>query len=166
MLNFKNGIICYGIKFEEGYPFPWENDKYGGDHEGWWLHEACKYKPPFDLYGPDGAYLSNIIQPGLMVEAYFVALRKFQEENPFPVEIGNYWSGERPMYILSKCYYTMKNSWGCEEPFLPVPLEARKGERWHLINFCKEYCQLPRKNKVNKFPAMSPQWHLSNCWSS
>lgn len=107
-----NGIICYGIKFEEGFEFPWDAEPWDGEIEEWW-GDVNGYKPPFELYDAAGNYHPTIRlvtgrypsdtrpEDETLVERYHAHRLKWDEAHPLPVELENYCSAECPMYILA-----------------------------------------------------------------
>jgi len=59
-----NGVICYGIQFDEDTEFPWndkeyEGENYDGDIDRWWLYDVLGFKHSFEIYGDDGNYIDG-----------------------------------------------------------------------------------------------------------
>ena len=157
-----DGQICYGIKFEESYVFPWDIKPYRGDWTGWWL-SICGYQPLFELYTAEGNFLNGCRPSEEKIGAYFAAERAFEEAHPFPIDIVNYCSGDFSMYILAVPRLSISNSRGYPVIFNPSDLTATPAERQALIDFCVQYCS-PRKDSFDEFPAMEPHWYLSSYW--
>ena len=102
-----DGQICFGVKFPEGFEFPWDDEeKYEGDLEEWWRVKVCGYKQPIpdsELYTEVGEFLPNHNEEEHKKkrEVNWEAKRKFDEEHSVPVELVNYCSGDCAMYILA-----------------------------------------------------------------
>jgi hypothetical protein len=91
-----NGIIFYGLLFDEGFEFPWDDDDDSLD--GWW-HGL---KNPNYPYTSDGAYKDEIdSRDHPMVLAYVESRIAWEAANPVPVELVNYCSESVPMYGLA-----------------------------------------------------------------
>jgi hypothetical protein len=96
-----DGQFSYGCVFEEGFEFPWDDEKYDGEIEEWWMDvlgfvnnvespydEAGNYKPGFNSRSPE-------------IGKFFQSRREWLKDNPIPVELVNYCSGDYPMYLLA-----------------------------------------------------------------
>ena len=133
-----DGMVCYGILFEEGYEFPWDDDKYDGDESEWW-REVKGYELPFEMYGADGEYIGD---KGAWTEKqisdYFAHGREWDKEHPLPFQAVNCCSGDYPIYILAvpDSYHSASRGYPQElslDTTLPVPgLEE-------LLAFCEQY---------------------------
>ena len=158
-----DGQICYGIKFEEGYIFPWAARLYDADITAWWL-DICGYQPPFELFTEDGYWLNGSEPPAEKIAVYEAAKREFvKTQPPLPVDIVNYCSDDFPMYILAVPRLSISNSRGHPVTFNPLNLTITPAECQVLIDFCVSYCR-PQEDSFDKFPAMAPRWYLSSYW--
>ena len=96
-----DGIIAYGIAFEEEFEFPWDEELpycEAGEIEDWWLHIHDFYNTsdyPFTL---EGEYKEGKAEADCSV--WFKKKDAFLKEHPVPVEKENYCSGDYPMYAL------------------------------------------------------------------
>ena len=157
-----DGQICYGIAFDEDYQFPWleERNTDNGiwkDHEDWWLFGVCGYKPPFELYEENGAYLNNIEPSKEQKQEYHQHHCDFRSKHPMPVEILMHCSYSYPMYIIAAIGTLKSNCRGFVTEI--KPLEITIVQHNAVVNFCEEYCQ-PTDGSV--FPKMKPAWLLSS----
>lgn len=147
MSQSTDGQICYGVLFEDGYEFPWENNI-----EDWWWEEICGYKPPFDIYKNDR------LIPGVTEETkrkYYDHMFEFQGNHPIPVELTNYCSDDYPMYILAVKSSILSASRGEPESFNPEELKVTQEETNTLLDFINKY--------VSK-DEFTPKWYLSSYW--
>ncbi len=94
-----DGQISYGVRFPDGFEFPWDL-RHDGDEEAWW-REAFGYKPPFEIYDKDGEYLDGKKPTEEKVGEYYKAQREWERVNPLPFKLVNYCSHQCPMYILA-----------------------------------------------------------------
>jgi hypothetical protein len=150
-----NGQICYGILFDEGFEFPWDDDKYEGDFSDWWVHEACGYKNPFEIYDENGNFLGGEEPARERIVEYYKAKREFQEKHSCPIEIVNYCSGEYPMYILALRKSCLSCSRGYPDGFEPTSLVASDEDKERLLEFCREH-GIEHDDE--------PGWWLSSYW--
>ena len=90
MSTSTDAILCYGVEFEEGYEFPWDDAE--GEFEGfeeWWTLQ-CGVSAPKVPYSPESKEEYN---------KYWDIKREKMEE--CPVELVLHCSGEYPMYIIA-----------------------------------------------------------------
>ena len=73
MGNSANSLICYGIKFDNEYIFPWQNEEGDNEIDKWWLKTICKYEPPFELFDKNGEYIDGIRPSEEKIAKYFVS---------------------------------------------------------------------------------------------
>ena len=85
------GQICFGVLFDEGYPFPWDEEEYDFDIGTWWL-KLNNFKPPFP-YDADASRETK--------ERYFEYKRDFEKQHPLPVDLIASGSCDYPVYILA-----------------------------------------------------------------
>ena len=101
MGNRASSTICYGIKFESEYPFPWMDEESDFDDiDDWWLYEVCKYTPLFEIYNEDGEYIDGIKPDEEKVNEYWDNLRKFEKENPIPIELIYGGTSDYPDFVI------------------------------------------------------------------
>lgn len=111
-----DGEICYGIVFDDGYEFPWDNDVDSGDSEDWWIRVVL-----------NRTYTN------------YAELKEIRQENPIPFELVNYCSGEYPMYILAVPGTVLRANRGYAKEFNPADLKVDEEASKKLIAFCEEY---------------------------
>lgn len=152
-----DGQICYGILFEDGYEFPWDED---GDIEDWWndIHGMKDWKPTVEIYNSEGNYLNGIKPSKEAIDAYYDERRAFKESlsiPPLPVEMVNVCSGDYPTYILAVPSSSKSASRGYPQEFDPQLLKVSEDELQALLGFCDKY-ELEYDGE--------PKWYLSSYW--
>lgn len=155
-----DGQICYGIAFEEDYPFPWVDKKWEGNAESWWFKDVCGYKPLFEMFDKDGMWINGEEFPKEKISEYYADYDKFKAANPMPVEIEMYCSYDYPMYIVSVPGTTLSASRGYTEEFTPSEIDPVKAKA--VIDFCEKYCK--SEDEYCEFPKMKPGWLLSSMY--
>ncbi len=152
-----NGQLCFGIIYNDGYEFPWDNSPYNGDYEEWWLVEIHGYKPPFQLYDERGEYLNGKEPSKSQRDAYYKHKFEFKKQHPFPVKVGNYCSGDYPMYMIAVPNSFYSNHRGSLIEIDPDQLKVTVEEVNALVDFCKTYC-------CAEMSEFTPKWYLSSYW--
>jgi hypothetical protein len=158
-----NGEISFGILFEEGYEFPWDDEKYDNDIGEWWL-EVNEYKPPVEIFDERGMYIDGKAPSKNALEEYFEHRSKFIGEHPLPIEQVNVCSDEYPRYIIAIPGIGHCARRGYPEVFNPLDLPELITEEkvQALIDFCETYLHDP--DGWCEFPEMTPKWYLSSFW--
>lgn len=96
-----DGQLSYGCVFEEGFEFPWDDEKYDGDIDEWW-RDVNGFVNPVDCpYDEEGNYKPGINGDSPEIDEYYDARREWLNKNPIPIEVVNYCSGDYPMYLLA-----------------------------------------------------------------
>lgn len=146
-----NGQICFGILFEEGYEFPWDED--GLDIDDWW-REVKEWRPSKAVYTEGGNRLPGVTDAD--IDAYYRERREWDKANPCPVALVNYCSGDCPMYILA-IPSTMKSARrGYPEVISrDLDFEFKPGDRQAFLGFMQAY-------EID-CPSV-PAWYLSSYW--
>jgi len=111
-----DGIIVYGIQFEDG-ELPWSGND---DIEEWWNEET----------GFKGSVNSD---------SYYDDIRAHQQKNPMPVEVVWHCSYDYPMFILSLPGKSISASRGYPTEFNPAELTVTEAEHKVLKDFCEKY---------------------------
>ena len=142
-----NGLIAFGIPFEEGFQFPW-NEKNEGDIEAWWL-DVCGFKPTLYPFTDEGEYIKGYTDK--MGNDYFAEKHAFQKEHPLPIELQNYCHGDYPMYMLCIEDSVIRASRGFPNELNPENLTAKEDWAKILTDFCKKHeIEIPSE----------PKWYL------
>jgi hypothetical protein len=141
--------LYYGVVFDEGFEFPW--DTWG--EEDWWIEEIVGWKPPVELYDKDGNYINGFEPSKEDHEKYYASLRKAREENPFPVKLINYCSGDCPMWMIA-VGQGYRASRGYPEKINPELLVVSTEEVEILQGFIEKY--------IGAYSA--PGWYLTSYW--
>ena len=134
-----DGQICYGIRFEDEFQFPWDAEEWEGDIEAWWVEHVNGYRPPFRLYDEKGEYLNGVKPSKETLDAYFNPLWEFKKSHPVPVELVNACSGDYPVWILAAKGLTITANRGYPQSFEPSSLVATGKKTVELIEFCEKY---------------------------
>lgn len=149
-----NGQICYGILFEEGFEFPWDNSEWEDDIDDWWLHVSgwtWDKEQPFI----DGDYAPGFYRDHPLIEEYFSSSRSWLKEHPLPVLLVNYQSGECPAYILAAPGTLTIARRGYPELITTDVFTRTLEQEESLVSFCQKY-GIEYDTK--------PQWYLSSYW--
>lgn len=132
-----DGQLSYGCVFEEGFEFPWDDEKYEGDIDEWWedvrgFTGTVDY--PFDEFGE---YKPGIHSGSPEVSNYFVKRDEWRKNNPLPIQLVNYCSGGYPMYILAVKHIEANRGYpkGIPSDYLIVEEE----DRLRLLKFMEEF---------------------------
>lgn len=149
-----DGQINYGIPFEEGFEFPWDDESGETGIEDWWM-EANGYKPPFQPFTSEGDYAPGFSKDDPRIDEYFKHRREWLEKNPVPVEDVNYCSGDCPMILLAVPGLGLSCSRGYPEAFDPQSLVATEEQRAMLLEFCKRWGIETDEE---------PKWYLTSYW--
>lgn len=153
-----DGIICFGIAFEEGTQFPWDDDGI----ESWWRN-VNGYKPPFEMYDASGNYLPTVEletdkfgqkhAKKEVTELYYGHMHAWEKENPLPVELVNCCSGDCPIWILTVPAVGLHARRGYPEKLDPGSLKTPDADA--LLAFCQKY-KLEHDEP--------PSWYLCSYW--
>lgn len=141
-----NGNLSYGYVFEEGYEFPWDDDKYNGDIDDWWedvrgFRGTIEY--PFDEFGE---YKPGINSGSPEVSKYISERQEWFKANPCPVELVNYCSRDYPAYILAS--KSLSSSYDESERVPDGFFNDNEDAHTILLNFFKEYGIVPEPGAV------------------
>lgn len=90
-----DGIIAYGVMFEDGTSFPWDQDEFESDMESWWRHVNgfVDIHKPFD---ERGNYCAGWSRDDVRLSEHYRLRREWLESHPLPVGAENYCSGDYP----------------------------------------------------------------------
>ncbi len=149
-----DGQISYGVYFEEGFEFPWSEDKYEGDIDDWW-RDVNGYKPPFEPFTEEGHWAEGFSTKDPRMKEYHGHRMSWDEDNPIPVELVNACSCDYPEWIVSIPGTVTR----CNRGY-PTQLEPENGEFdvskediENLMAFFEKYgIECPSK----------PAWYLSS----
>lgn len=136
-----DGIICYGMMFDEGDEFPWDAEPWNGDMNDWW-RDINGYKPPFEIYNAQGNYIDGVKPPQGKEDEYWEHRKNWDKQNPMPaIELVNYCSYDYSMYILASASTIKRCACGYPEKLeMPdcVTIDAEEHEQL-LTDFCEKY---------------------------
>lgn len=100
--------ICYGVSFEDGADFPWEDNL-----DDWWLKESG-FKPPFELFDEHGEYINGVRPPEAKVDEYYDKKHEWEKQHPVPVDLVYCGSDEGHLTIVAIPSSVIRSDW--EEP--------------------------------------------------
>jgi hypothetical protein len=145
-----DGCICLGVMYDEDHEFLWDNYEQPVD---WWReHEG--YKPPFELYDSDGAWLNGIEPSTEQCREYYDHRDQWDKDNPIPFDMHNYHSDDCTMFIMAVPGTNKVALHG-----YPSELNSSNtfnvdiGNLERFFNFCTAL-NLPRE----------PKWYLYSYW--
>lgn len=157
-----DGQICFGVAFPEGFEFPWDtNAQYDGDIENWWKH-LKGFVPLFEMWDERGNYKDGKEPSKEEKDKYYAHMRKWDKDNPVPIEMINYCSGDCPMYMIAVTSSVKKNNRGYPKAFDPVKLIVMPEEVRVLKEFIEKYVDVESIDDKDFDPV--PRWYLSSYW--
>ena len=156
-----DGIICFGIEIEEDEA-PWQEDY--EEIDDWWLdvnNFQNPFRNPYDESGEHDNWIKEKypnmtdrqISDTEEVENFFDAKRKWQKENPIPVDLVWHCSYDYPMFILAVKGTKINASRGYPRRFSLKNISAEEIKT--LTDFCKKY-----KIEFEE----EPSWILCSMW--
>ena len=151
-----DGVLCFGIDFGEDYEFPWDNYKGDdsdeeGDIDDWWMIQSG-YIPSVEIYNKEGELIEGVTTE--TEDEYWGHRRKFQEQNPLPVDLALYCSYDYPMYILA---VKGTQSSACRGEVVEIEnLDVDHDSKKTLEDFCDKYLDLDA-DKI-------PKWYLCSLY--
>ena len=149
-----DGQLCFGYLFEEGFEFPWDDEQFEDGYEDWWKHINGYENPHEDPFTDDGEWKEGFSRDCPKTEIYYDYKRKWESNNPFPVEIINYCSYDCPMYIIAIPETCKSNRRGypveVDPATLVVPEQLQRFKDWF--------------EEHNIETEGEPKWWLSSFW--
>lgn len=127
-----DGILLFGVVFEEGFEFPWDDHD---DIEDWW-REVSGFRPTFSPYTPEGEYAEGVKSGDPRIDAYYSERRQWDAAHPLPVELVNVCSGDYPIYALAVLGTVTRARRG-----YPEPITRQLGDVFPepLVEFCEAH---------------------------
>jgi hypothetical protein len=151
-----DGEISYGILFEDGFEFPWDDDKYEGCIEEWWKSVNGYENPHFNPYDEaTGNYKAGVSQSDPRIGVYHTHRLEWSEANRLPVTLVNCCSCDCPIYILALPSTTLKAWRGDPKAFDPSQFVVTSEQSQQLTDFCAKY---------GIETSDEPKWWLSSYW--
>lgn len=147
--------LCYGIGFEEGFEFPWVDEKYEDDIEDWWMEVNDYVNPEFCPYTEAGEFKEGIDGDDPRVDVYHTHSYEWKEANPLPVDLVYHCSDGCTMYILAVKDTEIKSYRGDTTEIIPANLTVTDEQRITLLDFCKKY-EIEAEEE--------PKWLLCSYW--
>ena len=131
-----NGNICYGVLLDVDSDIPWEDEKYEFDIEVWW-RKIKGFEQSREIYTDDGERrLDGITEDD--VKKHYAEEHEWLKDNPLPVELVNYCSGDEPMYILAYPDSVLTCYLGHPLKVSSAVIDTDNAESL-LIDFCKDH---------------------------
>ncbi len=150
MSTSTDGQICFGVAFEEDFEFPW-----GDDIEAWWKDVNNYVNPEFNPFTEEGDYKPGINNSDPRIQKHWTHQRQWEKDNPMPVDLINYCSGECPMFIIAVPQTVITANRGYPvtvDPELFLLNEAIYKQQ--LLDFFNKY----------DIKSAEPKWLLSSYW--
>jgi hypothetical protein len=153
-----DGQLCFGVLFEDGYTFPWDEEPWNGDSDKWWLKGVHEFKPSFEIYDGEGGYLNGERPSQELIDKYYKEEKDFLEKvGEFPVKMENYCSGEYPMYIITLDSKSYTNNRGTPKEINPeTDFVVTDEEKKIIRDFVDTY--------IKPEEPMEAKWYLSSYW--
>lgn len=140
-MGLSTGHLSYGCVFEEGFEFPWGDERYGGDIEDWWRDVKGFTRAVDSPFDEQGNYKPGISEGSPEVSRYYTELQVWGIINPLPVKLVNYCSGDCPMYILASKDLRAKG--GYSTPVSIGNIKCTDGTHQRLMSFLEEFGIVP-----------------------
>lgn len=141
-----DGEISFGIMFEEGFEFPWDQScddgevehDFGGDIEEWWrlMNGFSIADSPFTQ---EGDYKPGVTKNDPRINSYFDRQYKWDLENPLPVQLISYKSGDCPAYILAVPQSVITANRGVPVEIQVNQLKTNDAAAKVLMDFCERF---------------------------
>lgn len=146
-----NGLLFFGVEFEEGFEFPWDAEEFEGDEEEWW-RSVGGWVAPFEPFDERGEYAEGFTKGDPRVGEYFDLQSKWESSHPMPIEIVNICSDDCPIYALAVAGAVTTARRGYPVRIVPAELVADPAP---LLAFCEKY-GIELENE--------PRWLLASYW--
>lgn len=173
-----DGQLCFGVMFDEGFEFPWGYDgdgEFEGDIEEWWKSVKGFAHPMESPWDEAGNRKPGYRDDDPRIDEYFRVKRKWLEENPVPVALVNYCSGDCPMWILSLDDERLNMTARRGYPLVVNVLDLQRAvEETQADRVLRQFMQMygigkggltdssTRFNEDGE--VLVPKWWLSSCW--
>jgi len=148
-----DGQLSFGIVFEEGFEFPWNDEDFDGEIDDWWRSVNGYTNPHPDPFTEGGAYKPEFNRDSTEVRTYFNHQFDWDKQNPFPIEVVNYCHIDYPMYLLAVKHIECSRRYPREID--PAFLEVGAEDRMRLTRFLLDY-GIETNNE--------PKWWLTSYW--
>lgn len=149
-----DGIICYGVLFDnEEEPFE-GLDECDGEEE-WW-RQRLGYKEPFQMFDDEGMWIgSEDDWPPEKVREYFDHQRAWDKEHPKPFELVNTCHADVPRWIVALPGSVTRANRG-----YPVKISEGHVSLVHLDAALDRYLTFLKEMGVED----EPRWWLGSYW--
>lgn len=137
MSRATDGQLSFGFVFEEGFEFPWDDDKYEGDIDEWWLDVRGFSGVAESPYDENGNYRTGLNSDSPEVSIYYEKEREWLKNHPLPVKLVNYCSGDYPMFVIASKSFS--NRRGYPNKISPESLMDTEEALQVLVDFCEEF---------------------------
>lgn len=127
--------ISFGIKFEEGFEFPW--DCFDSIEE--WYREVSGFVNPHENpYDENGEYKPGFNDTDTRVDAYVDANFRWDRDHPIPIQLIDYQEIDNPAFIMAVATRRLRCEIG--EPSTFIPMSLMPGDQSQvLIGFCEKF---------------------------
>lgn len=93
--------ICFGVSLDEDFEAPWDKEKYDYDIGFWWIYKIKGYEDPVQIYNEAGEYINELPPSKEDKDRYYDTRKKFEKDNPVPVEPVYHCSSNHTMWIIA-----------------------------------------------------------------
>jgi len=146
MSTSTDGEVSFGIKFDEGFEFPWDEESddgecshsFDGDIDEWWraMNGFDRGDYPFD---ERGNYKPGIKSGDPCVMQYYSRQNAWDAANPVPVKLVNYQHCDCPAYIIAIPQSVVTANRGSPVELNADTFKGGDAAKVVLIDFCKRF---------------------------
>lgn len=157
-----DGEISFGIKFDEDFEFPWDQESddgecshsFEGDIDEWWraMNGFDRGDYPFD---ERGNYKPGITGDDPRISEYFARQNAWDAAHPLPVQLVNYQHCDYAAYILAVPQSVITANRGSPVEIKIEALKTNEAAKQVLLDFCKRF-----EIEIDD----EPKWWLSSYW--
>jgi hypothetical protein len=148
-----DGQLSFGITCEEGEEFPWDDDKYEGEIEGWW-RDINGFNKTNQVWDEEGNRRPGVTDNDL--DQYFVEQHAWDKENPCPANMVNVCHCDYPMWMLVVPGTYTRASRGCPIKVDPAAMTVPEEKFRAFTDFIEKH--------MPKYEYKEPRWYLSSYW--
>ncbi len=160
MSTSTNGEISFGILFDEGFEFPWQDEDGNDEIEDWW-RKVNGFVDVHQPWTPEGEWAEGFSENDPRYQEYRDARSAWGKAHPLPIELVNCCSCDCPQYILAYPG-SVKTAYRGSPVEIGVELDIDPNAAASLVEFCKKYGieHDPEYSDLD----MVPKWWLSSYW--
>ena len=154
----------FGIVFKEDFLFPWDGyQEHGEALEEWWLAEVLEWKPPVEIFTPEGEYINDIEPDKTVIDAHYKSRELALEKTPVPVRLVNYCRAEDPMWMIAVGWsYRARRGYPLRfDRFMGSSIDRHgQSDVQIILDFCNNHL---KKSGEDNYLAEQISWYLTAC---